>query len=56
MGCLEEARPPDGWSCFVLVPLSNAVIHQYFMTRHMDILINATINACVPSNGDTVIV
>ncbi|GLI72886.1 hypothetical protein PoHVEF18_001070 [Penicillium ochrochloron] len=56
MRCPEGARPPDGWSLFVLVPLSNGVIRDYLQTRQLDVLINAIIDACVPSNGDIVVV
>lgn len=40
----------------MLVPLSNGVIRDYLQTRQLEVLINAIIDACVPSNGDIVVV
>lgn len=51
MRCPEGAPPPpDGWSYFVLVPIDNSTVCEYWLSRCLDILIDATTEALQTSN------
>lgn len=43
----EGARPPDGWSFFVMVPIDNHGLQWFHQTRRVETLIVATIEALV---------